>query len=79
MTRVWATRGTGWRMVPAAANGQPAVAAYIRTGDGGYQLHTLQVLTVTGAGISRNVVFAEPGVFATFGLAPRLEAAAGSR
>ena len=79
MARVWAMRGTGWRMVPAAANGQPAVAAYMRTGDGGYQLHTLQVLTVTGAGISRNVVFAEPGVFATFGLAPRLDAAAGSR
>jgi RNA polymerase sigma-70 factor (ECF subfamily) len=62
-------------MLPAAANGQPAVAAYVRSADGGYHLHTLQVLTVTGAGVSRNVVFADPGVFATFGLAPRLDAA----
>jgi RNA polymerase sigma-70 factor (ECF subfamily) len=67
-------RGTDWRMVPAAANGQPAVAAYVRAGDE-YLLHTLQVLTVTRAGIGRNVVFADPGVFAMFGLAPRLDAA----
>jgi len=75
IARVWAQRGTDWRMLPAAANGQPAAAAYVRAADGGYHLHTLQVLTVTGAGVSRNVVFADPGVFATFGLAPRLDAA----
>jgi len=66
-------------MLPAAANGQPAIAAYVRGDDRGYQLHTLQVLTVTRAGISRNVVFADPGLFATFGLAPRLDPAAGAR
>jgi len=33
------------------------------------------VLMVTRAGIGRNVVWAEPGVFATFGLSPRLGAA----
>jgi RNA polymerase sigma-70 factor (ECF subfamily) len=68
-------RGTDWRMARVAANGQPAVAAYVGTGSGEYQLHTLQVFTVTRAGIGRNVVWAEPGVFATFGLAPRLDAA----
>jgi len=79
IARVWAARGTDWRMLPAAANGQPAIAAYVRGDDRGYQLHTLQVLTVTRAGISRNVVFADPGLFATFRLAPRLEPAAGAR
>src|SRR6266700_1704593 len=79
MARVWAMRGTDWRMVRVAANGQPAVAAYVGTGSGEYQLHSLQVFTVTRAGIGRNVVWAEPGVFATFGLAPRLGAAAGAR
>ncbi len=78
-------RGTDWRMVRAAANGQPAVAAYVGTGSGEYQLHSLHVLTVTSAGIGRNTVWAEPGVFAAFGLAPRLDgatragAAAGAR
>ena len=28
IARVFTMRGTGWRMVPTAANGQPAVAAY---------------------------------------------------
>jgi len=75
IARVWAMRGTHWRMMRVAANGQPGVAAYMGTGSGEYQLHSLQVLTVTRAGIARNVVWAEPGVFATFGLAPRLDAA----
>jgi RNA polymerase sigma-70 factor, ECF subfamily len=75
MERVWAMRGTDWRMVPTAANGQPAAVAYVGTGSGEYQLHSLHVLTITRAGIGRNVVWAEPGVFATFGLAPRLDLA----
>jgi RNA polymerase sigma-70 factor, ECF subfamily len=79
IARVWAMRGTDWRMVPVAANGQPAGVAYVGTGSGEYQLHSLQVLTVTRAGIARNVVWAEPGVFATFGLAPRLGAAGQGR
>jgi RNA polymerase sigma-70 factor, ECF subfamily len=75
MERVWAMRGTDWRMVRTAANGQPAAVAYVGTGSGEYQLHSLHVLTVTRAGIGRNVVWAEPGVFATFGLAARLDLA----
>jgi RNA polymerase sigma-70 factor (ECF subfamily) len=73
---VWAVRGTGWRMVPVSANGQPAVAAYDRGPGGGHRLHTLQVFTVTGHGVSRNTVFADPGVLALFSLAPRLPASA---
>ena len=41
----------------------------MRDGDA-YIPHTAQVLTVTGAGISRNVVFQDRAVFTAFGLAP---------
>ena len=57
-----------WRMVPVAANGQPAAAAYLRGGDGAYQAYGIVVLTVTSAGIARIVVFGDPGLFAAFGL-----------
>jgi RNA polymerase sigma-70 factor, ECF subfamily len=67
MARLFAWRGADWRMIPAAANGQLAVAAYIRE-DGAHRAHTLQVLTVTDKGISHNVVFQLPGLFETFGL-----------
>ncbi|QMU70716.1 sigma-70 family RNA polymerase sigma factor [Streptacidiphilus sp. P02-A3a] len=63
-----------WRMVRTAANGQPALAAYWRVEDGRYHLHTLQVFTVTAAGISRNTVFQDAEVFAAFGLAEVLPA-----
>ena len=69
IARVFALRGPDWRMVPVAANGQPAVAAYVRSPDGGHVLHTLQVFSVTGGRISRNVVFADSAVFDLFGLA----------
>ncbi len=67
MEWVFAASGTDWRLRPATANGQPAFAAYVRAGDR-YELHTLQVFTVTAAGISRNSVFTEPEVFASFSL-----------
>ena len=41
----------------------------MRDGDA-YVPHTVQVLTVTGPGISRNVVFQDRAVFAAFGLTP---------
>jgi RNA polymerase sigma-70 factor (ECF subfamily) len=72
ITRVFTMRGSGWRMLPAAANGQPALVAYSPDGAGGWQLHTLQVLTVTEQGIACNVVFADPRVFEVFGLEPVL-------
>jgi RNA polymerase sigma-70 factor, ECF subfamily len=68
MRRVFTMRGTDWRVVPAAANGQPALAAYVRTEDGQYHMHTLNVLTVTPRGIAHNAVFADPAVHRTFGL-----------
>jgi RNA polymerase sigma-70 factor (ECF subfamily) len=73
MEWVFEAAGTDWCLKPVAANGQPGFAAYRRVG-GGYELHTLQVFTVTAEGISRNSVFQEPEVFASFGLATVLDA-----
>jgi RNA polymerase sigma-70 factor (ECF subfamily) len=73
MEWVFEHAGTDWRLNAVAANGQPGFAAYQRVG-GGYELHTLQVFTVTAEGISRNSVFQDAEVFASFGLAPRLGA-----
>jgi len=56
------------RMVPAAANGQPAFAAYLRGDDGVYRAHAVVVVTVTAAGIARIVIFLDPGLFGLFGL-----------
>ncbi|RVW10296.1 sigma-70 family RNA polymerase sigma factor [Prescottella agglutinans] len=71
MEWVFAHAGTDWLLEEVAANGgQPGFAAYRRVGDG-YELHTLQIFTVTAEGISRNSVFQEPDVFAAFGLAAR--------
>ena len=57
-----------WRMVRASANGQPAVAAYLRGDDGVHRAHSVQVLTITGSGIARIVAFVEPSLFPTFDL-----------
>ncbi|WP_182905106.1 nuclear transport factor 2 family protein [Microbispora sp. H13382] len=63
---VCARRGP-WRMAPARANGQPALAAYA-DGDGVLRAHSLQVLAIGKDGIARNVVFGSPALFAVFGL-----------
>jgi RNA polymerase sigma-70 factor (ECF subfamily) len=73
IARVFAMRGPDWRMLPTSANGQPAAVAYCRGDDGTYHLHTLQVFTVTPAGIARTVVFQDPQVFEAFDLAAVLE------
>jgi len=65
--------GTDWQLKAVSGNGQPGFAAYQRVGDA-YKLHTLQIFTVTAAGISRNSVFQDSEVFASFGLADRLDA-----
>jgi RNA polymerase sigma-70 factor, ECF subfamily len=73
MDWVFDVGGTDWHLEPVAANGQPGFAAYRRAGDG-YELHTLQIFTVTAAGISRNSVFQDAEVFASFGLPARIGA-----
>lgn len=74
IARVFATRGTNWRMVPVGANRQPAVAAYVYGDEGRHDLHTMQVFDFGPDGMRRNTVYQDPDVFAAFGLAPVLEA-----
>jgi RNA polymerase sigma-70 factor, ECF subfamily len=73
--RVFDMRGTGWAMRRLTANGQPALAAYAPEPAGGHRLHTLQVFTVTGGRVARNVVFADPGVFRAFALPEQISSA----
>ena len=68
LDRVFRMRGAGWVTTKLTANGQPALAAYAPESGGGHRLHTLQVFTATGGLVSHNVVFADPSVFAAFGL-----------
>ena len=68
MEWVFEAAGKDWLLKEVTANGgQPGFAAYRRVG-GGYELHTLQIFTVTAEGISRNSVFQDSEVFASFGL-----------
>ncbi|WP_433890275.1 sigma-70 family RNA polymerase sigma factor [Streptomyces sp. CA-111067] len=78
--RVYEMRGMDCRMLdrlpdgtgPLTANGQPALVLYTREPDGGHRVHSLQLLTVAGGLIARNVVFTDPEVFAMFGLPERI-------
>jgi RNA polymerase sigma-70 factor (ECF subfamily) len=73
MEWVFRAAGQDWHLEEVAANGgQPGFAAYRRAA-GGYELHTLQIFTVTTEGISRNSVFQDSEVYAAFGLAAGLE------
>jgi len=72
MHRVFEMNGTGWATRRLTANGQPALAAYAPDPAGGHRLHTLQVFTVAGGRVARNVVFADPRVFEAFGLPARI-------
>jgi RNA polymerase sigma-70 factor (TIGR02960 family) len=57
----------GFRALPTRANGQPAIAWYL---DG--SPNVLEVLTLAGDSISATTVFSDPGVFAHFGLPPKV-------
>ena len=74
MRRVFGMRGPGWVVRRLTANGQPALAAYAPEPGGGHRLHSLQVLTLTGGRVTRNVVFADPHVFGAFGLPGQIPA-----
>jgi RNA polymerase sigma-70 factor (ECF subfamily) len=65
-------------MVPTAANGQPAFAAYLRGHDGVHRAHAVQVLTVSASGIAHVVSFNQPELLATFGMAQTLPSATGA-
>ncbi len=62
---------TDQRVIPTAANGQPAIATYARGApDGEYRAHAIAVFTVAGNGISHIVICQDPTLFAPFGLPP---------
>jgi RNA polymerase sigma-70 factor, ECF subfamily len=66
----FAARGS-FRMVPVAANGQPAFAAYQLGRDGAFHAHAITVPTLTPSGIARIVTFLDPGLLQLFGLPSR--------
>ncbi len=57
-----------WLMVPTSANGQPAVAAYLRGRSGIHHAHGVQVLALAADRVAGVVTFLEPGLFTAFGL-----------
>jgi RNA polymerase sigma-70 factor, ECF subfamily len=64
------------RLVPVEANGQPALAMYMRDADGVHQPFALHVITLTSAGVAHVAAFFDLRLFETFGLPPTLPAAA---
>ncbi|WP_166351263.1 RNA polymerase subunit sigma-70 [Phytoactinopolyspora limicola] len=64
-----------FRMVPTAANGQPAAAAYVRRhDDAAYHPLAVSVLDVRGGRIREMVAFHDPALFPAFGLPDALPA-----
>lgn len=55
-------------MLPVSANGQPALALYMRGEDGRHHAFQIQVPTLTEQGVSHVVAFFEVSLFARFGL-----------
>ncbi|NML50993.1 sigma-70 family RNA polymerase sigma factor [Streptomyces sp. R302] len=59
-----------FRLVPSAANGQPAFGLYRRDADGPHHAHSVTVLTLAGHRISRISGFLDAGLLRPFGLPP---------
>jgi RNA polymerase sigma-70 factor, ECF subfamily len=60
------------RMVPTSANGQPALALYMRDSDGVHRAFQLQQLTISGDRVTHVVCYFDTSLFATFGLPDQL-------
>jgi len=67
------------RLVPVAANGQAAFAAYQRGPDGAYLAYAITVPLVTETGIARVVTFFSPDLFGPFGLPREYSATQGGQ
>jgi hypothetical protein len=55
------------RTQPTSANGQPAVIAYERVGNGRFEAHGVTVLTLIWAQIARITAFNDSTLVPTFG------------
>ncbi|WP_396027524.1 RNA polymerase subunit sigma-70 [Actinoplanes sp. TBRC 11911] len=71
MRRVFVRRGTDWHLVPVRVNGGTGLAAYA-----GDKAHSVQLFEVRDGLIRRCVTFADPSLFAMFGLSPTMPAVA---
>ncbi|MFF1320932.1 sigma-70 family RNA polymerase sigma factor [Streptomyces chartreusis] len=60
------------RMLRTRANGQPAVAMYVRGADGVFRGHSVQVLTVRKDSLARITAFLDPRALDRFGLPKEL-------
>jgi len=56
------------RLVPTAANGQPAFGVYLRQPDGRHRAFQLQQLTLSPAGVSHVAAYFDLSLFQVFGL-----------
>jgi RNA polymerase sigma-70 factor, ECF subfamily len=61
-----------FRMLPVAANGQPALAGYRRAEDGQYHANMIEVLTISASRITHVAAFLNPALFPAFALPPIL-------
>ena len=69
----WQSAGPPVRLVPTAANRQPAFALYHRDPEGSeYQAHGIWLLTLQDEAIAALTGFLDPRLFAAFGLPPVL-------
>jgi RNA polymerase sigma-70 factor (ECF subfamily) len=64
-----------FRMIPTAANGQPALAAYLRGHRDVYRAHSICVLSIAASRITRVTSFNDPSLFEAFGLPQTIAAA----
>ena len=68
LSRVVLTEPGRFRMVPVAANGQPAFAAYQLGRDGQFHAHAIQVLSTSDGFITRIISFNDSKLVPAFGL-----------
>jgi RNA polymerase sigma-70 factor (ECF subfamily) len=71
----WTARPGGngpFRLLPTAANGQPAFAFYSRFGGDVWRPHSIQVIELDGDSVASMTSFVTPTLFSAFGLSVRL-------
>ena len=70
----WVWRGARFRIVVTAANRQPALAMYARSGgESGWEAHAIQLLDFQGGSIAALRTFREARLFTRFGLPDVME------
>lgn len=60
--------GRRWRLLPTAANGFPAFAAYLADAEGAFRPHSLHMLETRGGAVAGLFVAVDAGLFPAFGL-----------